>query len=133
MHTLTHPSPHHTDATKITNNTTRFGVDLRDYLTQLNKWKNKSPRQPVDAPPTGHPMLKEAIHELRRVDFSSAQAVLVASVPGRHTGGDLGKYGALLYSFVSFLAFCRMHVRLAFNTSLPYLSPFSLFYYYTFT
>lgn len=38
-------------------------------------------------------MLTAARQELRRVDFSAAQAALVGSVPGVHTGGAKDRYG----------------------------------------
>lgn len=49
----------------------------------------------IDAPAKGHPTLTRARQELKRVDFSGAQAVLVASVPGVHKGAaEMGRYGA---------------------------------------
>jgi hypothetical protein len=37
--------------------------------------------------------LRPVIEELRRVDFRSAQGVLVGSVPGKHSGSALSQYG----------------------------------------
>lgn len=48
----------------------RFGNDLRDYFCQLDSWEE---HEPSHGARKGHPKLKEAIQELRRVDFSGAQ------------------------------------------------------------
>ena len=60
------------------------------------------PSSPPSLPPSllpsvrGHPKLVEAIQlDLPRIDFSAAQAVLLPSVPGKHTGRDKSKYGHL--------------------------------------
>lgn len=54
-----------------------------------------NPAAAIHGPAKGHPFLTWAREELKRVDFSGAQAVLVASVPGVHKGGAMGRYGHL--------------------------------------
>lgn len=92
-----------------------FGTYLGDYLFELNAWENDSPCKPQFGPPTGHRKLTRAIAKLQRVDFSSAQALLVASVPGMHKGRGIRKYGAwllfrgLLYCTSRALSYARMN------------------------
>ncbi len=56
--------------------TTRFGLDLRDYLEHLNEFEDEHGVGDGIYPPIGHPKLREAIEDLLRVDFSSAQVYI---------------------------------------------------------
>lgn len=41
------------------------------------------------------PVLNEVAHRLRFYDWSACKAVLIGSIPGRHKGPDLKKWGML--------------------------------------
>ena len=71
---------------------TGFGADLLEYLRAL---RQIGLRPPADWQPQGQGAAWSGldVEWVRRYDFAGCAARLVGSVPGRHTGSALRKWG----------------------------------------
>ena len=70
-----------------------FGADLRQYYAALKSLgtAQNPPNWPTKTPKSAWAVL--GLEWTRDYDFSACNARLVASVPGRHTGSALGRWG----------------------------------------
>ena len=69
--------------------TSDFEQDLVNYLSEIKVDKNSPSLQ------LSTQVLLELIRQVKRYDFKDAEVILVASVPGHHSGPNLKKWGHL--------------------------------------